>query len=54
MSARRLSFGCVRLSVIEPGTVDTALPTHVRKDLRATIARQTEGIETVRAAGLVA
>lgn len=35
----------VRVSVVEPGTVDTELGTHVRADLQEAIARQTEGLE---------
>ncbi|MFG1871449.1 SDR family NAD(P)-dependent oxidoreductase [Micromonospora arborensis] len=35
----------VRVSVIEPGTVDTELASHVRDGIREAIVRQTEGLE---------
>lgn len=35
----------VRVSVVEPGTVDTELGTHVRADLQEALARRTEGLE---------
>jgi NADP-dependent 3-hydroxy acid dehydrogenase YdfG len=35
----------VRVSVIEPGTVETELVSHVRDGLREAIGRQTEGME---------
>ncbi|MFF0186575.1 SDR family NAD(P)-dependent oxidoreductase [Streptomyces sp. NPDC005244] len=35
----------VRVSVVEPDTVDTELGTHARADLQEAIARQTEGLE---------
>ncbi|MGW2092306.1 SDR family NAD(P)-dependent oxidoreductase [Promicromonospora sukumoe] len=35
----------VRVSVVEPGTVDTELGTHVRAELQEAIARQTAGLE---------
>ena len=35
----------VRVSVVEPGTVDTELGTHVRAELQEAIARQTDGLE---------
>jgi NADP-dependent 3-hydroxy acid dehydrogenase YdfG len=38
----------LRVSVVEPGTVDTELASHVREDLQRAISRQTEGIEMLR------
>jgi NADP-dependent 3-hydroxy acid dehydrogenase YdfG len=38
----------VRVSVVEPGTVDTELSTHVRDGLRESIARQVGSIERLR------
>jgi NADP-dependent 3-hydroxy acid dehydrogenase YdfG len=35
----------VRVSVVEPGTVDTELATHLREDIRAAAQRQTESIQ---------
>ena len=35
----------VRVSVVEPGTVDTELTTHLREDIRAAAQRQTESIQ---------
>jgi NADP-dependent 3-hydroxy acid dehydrogenase YdfG len=35
----------VRVSVVEPGTVDTELVTHLRDDIRDAARRQTESIE---------
>jgi NADP-dependent 3-hydroxy acid dehydrogenase YdfG len=39
----------LRVSVVEPGTVDTELASHVREDLREAIARQHAGMELLRA-----
>jgi NADP-dependent 3-hydroxy acid dehydrogenase YdfG len=39
----------VRLSVVEPGTVDTELSSHVRDGLREAVERQTRSIERLRA-----
>jgi NADP-dependent 3-hydroxy acid dehydrogenase YdfG len=38
----------VRVSVIEPGIVDTELASHVREGLRETMDRQTQGVEKLR------
>jgi NADP-dependent 3-hydroxy acid dehydrogenase YdfG len=38
----------VRVSVVEPGTVDTELGTHVRAELQEAIERQTQGMEKLR------
>ena len=38
----------VRVSVVEPGTVDTELTTHLRQDIREAARRQTEAIEPLR------
>ena len=38
----------VRVSVVEPGTVDTELASHVRDGLREAVARQTDAIEKLR------
>ena len=38
----------VRVSVVEPGTVDTELASHTREDLREGIARMTAGMELLR------
>jgi NADP-dependent 3-hydroxy acid dehydrogenase YdfG len=38
----------LRVSVVEPGTVDTELGSHVRDGLREAIARQVEGMEKLR------
>jgi NADP-dependent 3-hydroxy acid dehydrogenase YdfG len=38
----------VRVSVIEPGSVDTELVSHVRHGVREAIGRQTEGMELLR------
>src|SRR3984957_20917542 len=35
----------VRVSVVEPGTVDTELTTHLREEIRAAAQRQTESIQ---------
>jgi NADP-dependent 3-hydroxy acid dehydrogenase YdfG len=43
MLARR-----VRVSVVEPGTVDTELASHLRADIRQAAQRQTEAIEALR------
>jgi NADP-dependent 3-hydroxy acid dehydrogenase YdfG len=39
----------VRVSVVEPGTVDTELSSHVRDGLREAVERQTRSIERLRA-----
>ena len=38
----------VRVSVVEPGTVDTELITHLREDIRQAAQRQTASIEPLR------
>jgi NADP-dependent 3-hydroxy acid dehydrogenase YdfG len=38
----------VRVSLVEPGTVDTELTTHLRDDIRQAAQRQTESIEPLR------
>jgi NADP-dependent 3-hydroxy acid dehydrogenase YdfG len=38
----------VRVSVVEPGTVDTELATHLREDIRQAAQRQTASIEPLR------
>ncbi|GAA4622464.1 SDR family NAD(P)-dependent oxidoreductase [Actinoallomurus vinaceus] len=38
----------VRVSVVEPGTVDTELGSHVRAGIREQITRMTEGMEMLR------
>jgi NADP-dependent 3-hydroxy acid dehydrogenase YdfG len=38
----------VRVSVVEPGTVDTELASHVRDDIRAAVQSQVESIEPLR------
>jgi NADP-dependent 3-hydroxy acid dehydrogenase YdfG len=38
----------VRVSVVEPGTVDTELSSHVRDDIQEAITRQTAGIEMLQ------
>lgn len=38
----------VRVGVIEPGTVDTELASHVRPEVREAIARQTQDVEMLR------
>ena len=38
----------VRVSVVEPGTVDTELVTHLREDVRNAAQSQVESIETLR------
>jgi NADP-dependent 3-hydroxy acid dehydrogenase YdfG len=38
----------VRVSVVEPGTVDTDLVSHVREDIRQVAQRQAESIEPLR------
>ena len=38
----------VRVSVVEPGTVDTELASHLREDIRQASQRQTESIEPLR------
>ncbi len=35
----------MRVSVVEPGTVDTELVSHVRKDIQKAARRQVEAIE---------
>jgi NADP-dependent 3-hydroxy acid dehydrogenase YdfG len=45
---QELLAGRVRVGVIEPGTVDTELATHVRTELRDAIARQTGTIEKLQ------
>src|ERR1700728_4294873 len=39
----------VRVSVVEPGTVDTELATHLREDIREAARRQTESIQPLLA-----
>ena len=38
----------VRVGVVEPGTVDTELSTHLRDGVREAIARQVDGLELLR------
>jgi NADP-dependent 3-hydroxy acid dehydrogenase YdfG len=38
----------VRVSVVEPGTVDTELASHLREDVRQSAQRQVESIEPMR------
>lgn len=38
----------VRVSVVEPGTVDTELASHTREELRDGIAKMTEGMQLLR------
>jgi NADP-dependent 3-hydroxy acid dehydrogenase YdfG len=38
----------VRVSVVEPGTVDTELATHLRDDIRQAAQTQTAAIEPLR------
>ena len=38
----------VRVSLVEPGTVDTELVSHVREDIRQAAQRQVESIEPLR------
>jgi NADP-dependent 3-hydroxy acid dehydrogenase YdfG len=38
----------VRVSVVEPGSVDTELASHTREELRADIAQLTESMELLR------
>lgn len=38
----------VRVSVVEPGTVDTELASHTREELRKGIAQMTEGMQLLR------
>ncbi len=38
----------VRVSVVEPGTVDTELITHLREDIRQAASSQTAAIEPLR------
>jgi NADP-dependent 3-hydroxy acid dehydrogenase YdfG len=38
----------VRVSVVEPGTVDTELVSHLREDIQQAARRQTESIEPMR------
>jgi len=38
----------VRVSVVEPGTVDTELVSHVREDIRQAAKSQTESIKPLR------
>jgi NADP-dependent 3-hydroxy acid dehydrogenase YdfG len=40
----------VRVSVVEPGSVDTELTTHLREDIRAAVRRQVESVELLRPA----
>ncbi|WP_433313141.1 SDR family NAD(P)-dependent oxidoreductase [Micromonospora sp. CA-269861] len=42
----------VRVSVIEPGTVETELASHVRDGIREAIVRQTEGLELLQPADI--
>ena len=42
----------VRVSVVEPGAVDTELPTHVREEVQAVLAKRFEGIERLEAADI--
>jgi NADP-dependent 3-hydroxy acid dehydrogenase YdfG len=38
----------VRVGVVEPGTVNTELASHMREDVRETVAKQLEGMELLR------
>jgi NADP-dependent 3-hydroxy acid dehydrogenase YdfG len=38
----------VRVSLVEPGVVETELDTHLRADVREAVAKQTEGVERLR------
>jgi NADP-dependent 3-hydroxy acid dehydrogenase YdfG len=40
----------VRVSVVEPGIVDTELSSHVREGLREAVQRQTQDVEKLRPA----
>ncbi|WP_406040783.1 SDR family NAD(P)-dependent oxidoreductase [Micromonospora sp. NBC_00898] len=42
----------LRVSVVEPGTVDTELSSHVRDGIREAIVRQVEGMELLRPADI--
>ena len=35
----------VRVSVVEPGIVETEVQTHLRPEVRETVAKQTSGVE---------
>jgi NADP-dependent 3-hydroxy acid dehydrogenase YdfG len=39
----------LRVSVVEPGAVDTELPTHVREEVQASLAKRFEGVERLEA-----
>ncbi|MGZ4277260.1 MAG: SDR family NAD(P)-dependent oxidoreductase [Solirubrobacteraceae bacterium] len=39
----------LRVSVVEPGAVDTELPTHVREEVQASLATRFEGVERLEA-----
>jgi NADP-dependent 3-hydroxy acid dehydrogenase YdfG len=39
----------VRVSLVEPGIVQTELDTHLRADIRAAVAKQTAGVEQLQA-----
>ena len=45
---RQEMIGRVRVSVVEPGTVDTELATHLREDIREAARSQTASIEPLR------
>jgi NADP-dependent 3-hydroxy acid dehydrogenase YdfG len=38
----------VRVGVVEPGTVDTELSSHLREGVREAVARQLEGMQMLR------
>jgi NADP-dependent 3-hydroxy acid dehydrogenase YdfG len=42
----------VRVSVVEPGIVDTELVSHVREDIREAARSQVESIEPLRPEGI--
>jgi NADP-dependent 3-hydroxy acid dehydrogenase YdfG len=39
----------VRVSLVEPGAVDTELPTHVREEIQGAMAKRFEGVERLQA-----
>ena len=47
-SGKRWSPRRVRVSVVEPGTVDTELVSHLREDAQQAARRQTAAIEPMR------
>jgi NADP-dependent 3-hydroxy acid dehydrogenase YdfG len=44
----------VRVSIVQPGTVDTELTSHIRVELRAAIQAQTGSIETMQPSDIAA